>query len=459
MSDGEHPRRDRRRCQGGSGHGRRLHAVRRRLRRHRHRVAGLRGAEGGRGRADRRDRGRDRRQARGGRQAGDPEGHRPQHQARAQVGRGGRRRPRRASSRRRSSAAPRCSAPPAPPPARSVSCHHRSELADELEDSIAPGHSGILALVSDPGAVEIRKALDKADAIVEAAVDKVVAHDIKAAAEEGREGRVLSASRQSVLDPKRSTNASGPGYASASWPVSTSARDRAASRRRGAPRRSRRRERVLHVQAADDQPVAGGGVHRSPSLGLIGSTMDMGDLRPLRAVPGGRPSTYRLFVLPTPAARADGHRRPGPPAPYTRSGSLRSRCPRASWAAGGSRRARAPRTARAPRGSAADRRSGRPRSRRRPPRLLGRQPRLLERLVEVVVGDERRRPPASSHLACDATSSGTSGCPRCPDEARGQRRRSAPSRPARCRARRRGWSRCSAGRRPRRSARRGRRRP
>ena len=29
--------------------------------------------------------------------------------------------------------------------------HHRSELADELEDSIAPGHSGIIALVSDPG--------------------------------------------------------------------------------------------------------------------------------------------------------------------------------------------------------------------------------------------------------------------------------------------------------------------
>ncbi len=60
--------------------------------------------------------------------------------------------------------------------------HHRSELADELEDSIAPGHSGILALVSDPGVVEIRKALDKADAIVEGAIDDVTARDIKAAA-------------------------------------------------------------------------------------------------------------------------------------------------------------------------------------------------------------------------------------------------------------------------------------
>jgi uncharacterized membrane protein len=62
--------------------------------------------------------------------------------------------------------------------------HHRSEIEKELQDSIAPGHSGILALVSDPGVVEIRKALDKADAIVERAVDKVAAEDMKAAAKE-----------------------------------------------------------------------------------------------------------------------------------------------------------------------------------------------------------------------------------------------------------------------------------
>jgi len=62
--------------------------------------------------------------------------------------------------------------------------HHHRELEEELQDSIAPGHSGILALVSDPGAVEIRKALDRADAIVERAVDKVVAEDMKAAAKE-----------------------------------------------------------------------------------------------------------------------------------------------------------------------------------------------------------------------------------------------------------------------------------
>lgn len=62
--------------------------------------------------------------------------------------------------------------------------HHRSELADELEDSIAPGHSGIVALVSDPGAVKIREALAKADAIVDRSIDDVAAKDIKAAAKE-----------------------------------------------------------------------------------------------------------------------------------------------------------------------------------------------------------------------------------------------------------------------------------
>jgi uncharacterized membrane protein len=65
--------------------------------------------------------------------------------------------------------------------------HHHRELEEELQDSIAPGHSGILALVSDPGAVEIRKALDRGVAIVERAVDKVAAEDMKAAAKEAEE--------------------------------------------------------------------------------------------------------------------------------------------------------------------------------------------------------------------------------------------------------------------------------
>ena len=63
---------------------------------------------------------------------------------------------------------------------------HRKGLTEELQDSIAPGHSGLIALVSDPGAVEIRKALEKADAIVEKAIDKVEADEIKAAAEEAK---------------------------------------------------------------------------------------------------------------------------------------------------------------------------------------------------------------------------------------------------------------------------------
>ena len=62
--------------------------------------------------------------------------------------------------------------------------HHRSELASELGVCHRAGHSGIVALVSDPGAVEIRKALALADAIVESAVDDVLAKDIKAAAKE-----------------------------------------------------------------------------------------------------------------------------------------------------------------------------------------------------------------------------------------------------------------------------------
>ena len=62
--------------------------------------------------------------------------------------------------------------------------HHKHELGEELKDAIAPGHSGILALVSDPGVVEIRTALALADSIVEAAVDDVAAKDIKAAAKE-----------------------------------------------------------------------------------------------------------------------------------------------------------------------------------------------------------------------------------------------------------------------------------
>ena len=74
--------------------------------------------------------------------------------------------------------------PPAQRPARYDSCTTAASSPTSSRDSIAPGHSGILALVSDPGAVEIRKALAAADAIVAAAIDDVAARDIKAAAKE-----------------------------------------------------------------------------------------------------------------------------------------------------------------------------------------------------------------------------------------------------------------------------------
>jgi uncharacterized membrane protein len=62
--------------------------------------------------------------------------------------------------------------------------HHRTELADELAGALDPGHSGIIALGADPAVGEMRKALAKANRVVEHAVDKAVAADIKAAAKE-----------------------------------------------------------------------------------------------------------------------------------------------------------------------------------------------------------------------------------------------------------------------------------
>ncbi|HEX6151775.1 DUF1269 domain-containing protein [Nocardioides sp.] len=65
--------------------------------------------------------------------------------------------------------------------------HHHGELEDQLQDAIPPGHSGLVALVSDPGEVKIRRALERADAIVESAINKVEADDIKAAAKEAQQ--------------------------------------------------------------------------------------------------------------------------------------------------------------------------------------------------------------------------------------------------------------------------------
>ena len=80
--------------------------------------------------------------------------------------------------------------------------HNRSELADELESAIEPGHSGIVALVSDPAAVELRRALAMAESIVESAVDDVVARDVKAAA---KESEADAAKHDAAEDPTQDT--------------------------------------------------------------------------------------------------------------------------------------------------------------------------------------------------------------------------------------------------------------
>ena len=66
--------------------------------------------------------------------------------------------------------------------------HHNHELEQKLENAITPGHSGLLALVSDPGEIKIRKALERAETIVESTLEKVEADDIKAAAKEVQGG-------------------------------------------------------------------------------------------------------------------------------------------------------------------------------------------------------------------------------------------------------------------------------
>lgn len=65
--------------------------------------------------------------------------------------------------------------------------HYSNEFAAELAEGIDNGHSGIVALVSDPVAVDLEKALAKADRIVQKAVDKAVADDLTAEAKEAEQ--------------------------------------------------------------------------------------------------------------------------------------------------------------------------------------------------------------------------------------------------------------------------------
>lgn len=64
---------------------------------------------------------------------------------------------------------------------------HRSELADELEGIMTPNSAGIVALVEDTAVVEVRAALNKADAIVTKAIDKQLAAEIDREAKRAKE--------------------------------------------------------------------------------------------------------------------------------------------------------------------------------------------------------------------------------------------------------------------------------
>lgn len=62
--------------------------------------------------------------------------------------------------------------------------HHKHEIADRLAETIGPDQSGLIALVTDPRAEKLQKALDKADRIVSEAVDDAVADELRAASKE-----------------------------------------------------------------------------------------------------------------------------------------------------------------------------------------------------------------------------------------------------------------------------------
>ena len=62
--------------------------------------------------------------------------------------------------------------------------HHKHEIADRLVEAIGPDQSGLIALVTDPRAERLQKALDKADRIVSEAIDQAAADELRAAAKE-----------------------------------------------------------------------------------------------------------------------------------------------------------------------------------------------------------------------------------------------------------------------------------
>ena len=69
---------------------------------------------------------------------------------------------------------------------------NRQGLADQLADVMKPNTAGIVALVEDTAVVEIREALDKADRIVEQAIDKQMAAEIDREAAAAKEALASS---------------------------------------------------------------------------------------------------------------------------------------------------------------------------------------------------------------------------------------------------------------------------
>jgi uncharacterized membrane protein len=67
---------------------------------------------------------------------------------------------------------------------KGANLHNKRRLAEDLQYAIDPGHSGLVALVSDPEAEKIAKALAKADRIVRKAVDDVAVAEIRDAAKD-----------------------------------------------------------------------------------------------------------------------------------------------------------------------------------------------------------------------------------------------------------------------------------
>ena len=62
--------------------------------------------------------------------------------------------------------------------------HHKHEIADQLVDLIGEDQSALIALVTDPRAEKIQKALNKADRVVSEAVDEVTADELREAAKD-----------------------------------------------------------------------------------------------------------------------------------------------------------------------------------------------------------------------------------------------------------------------------------